>query len=1134
MSTTAKELLDLDAKLRSILDDESAPVMGPCLESIRSLNPEILKDPKLVAIRKHLGAGVDSVRRIVSCLRQWPTITVLLLTEKISQAYGEGNDFAVHQAIAELLGQNKDKPLSFSDKKLLWQEFRRTCYRLGLNVNPRESGVGYIVEEFLHQAGLPLSFVPKVTQLMLKTAKEVGLPDEDDPAGILRWQELLLEHMKYLPPTARKSVQTDQTSFYVRTFVRVYSSLDSPHGASVAGIMAGIVEQSRRSSFGSGRLHKSLRIPRLLWRDDELLVELPPSDEDWTICINGEEQVFRGSPVTEGVAVLCALPKTIEVKGSQYTHCHTIWEDNADNRFLIFDSDGRWMRSSALGQPAIKIQPGEYTLVLRFEPEGTIGLAHLASSDPDLYVLSITVLPGQKCAIQRGPARIDLEAEIRPWISFSGKSVKTLEGEPVWQTHGSNLEIAIGNSLESEETSSRQYIVRFSAGGTELGTALPENGSVSLEKISNHMSPGPLRVVAELCPEGTHRGIARTAGILWKGLKGQDSAGRLYCTEWPTNLLEIGCENVALNKAKKELGPRDFTKSTFQLEFQSARNRTIVLDWFVPGVFMQLDDYSSTPVERIPVSLGMTLAAPGTSRQVLRIRSTTDGQILLQGRLVKPIKAQHPVSLHISSLAEMLEAGSGDLEFSAATGGVHLLQLTAPHQIYTLEIERTPYQEKCRFQFAGQCSHLQLHAENILTAETVELAVSCDDAADWSDTTKARFESEGKDAGLFSYCLTVNSRNWTAGAWLIRLEVRIGGRWGSPGNLRQDQIAFGLLVGRDGTSTPTLTSISSIVTEPTDRHVHLARFIRVHRALQTCYAPECWETISWLKELWKKWLQQYSLYDRSSPADLIRCCAIQPPEGSSKSWLPLQRIESSLPTLFALPANEYESLRTSDGAFASSLRTMASIDRPLLQFPAQIFCTHLACGFGLHKMIAGGKPTEFDFDEYCKALLSSPLQLTSVSSWQPSVGDYLGRDHYQVAWERLRSRYRETLSGNEIRRQFTIPLCLRMRKDSLVPAVLLQSRGRGDDSDTVEGRFLEAMEVFVSSLASACRVDVRRKGAFAVHREQLDQMLPVNACSMNDVLSYVLQLAPDLFSFYLLLWEVIFEGKFHAEVAQNV
>jgi len=241
-----------------------------------------------------------------------------------------------------------------------------------------------------------------------------------------------------------------------------------------------------------------------------------------------------------------------------------------------------------------------------------------------------------------------------------------------------------------------------------------------------------------------------------------------------------------------------------------------------------------------------------------------------------------------------------------------------------------------------------------------------------------------------------------------------------------------------------------------------------------------------------------------------------------------------LPTLFALPANEYESLRTSDGAFASSLRTMASIDRPLLQFPAQIFCTHLACGFGLHKMIAGGKPTEFDFDEYCKALLSSPLQLTSVSSWQPSVGDYLGRDHYQVAWERLRSRYRETLSGNEIRRQFTIPLCLRMRKDSLVPAVLLQSRGRGDDSDTVEGRFLEAMEVFVSSLASACRVDVRRKGAFAVHREQLDQMLPVNACSMNDVLSYVLQLAPDLFSFYLLLWEVIFEGKFHAEVAQNV
>ena len=216
----------------------------------------------------------------------------LILTEKISEAYGEGNDYAVHQAIAELLGQRADKPLSNSEKKLVWREFRHACYKLGLNLSSRESGVGYMVEEFLHQAGLPLSFVSKVTQLMLRTGSEVGLPDEDDPTGIARWQECLLDNMKYLPPTARKSIQADQTGFYVRTFLRACNSLNVPCGTSVAAIMAEVVTQSRCSGSIPGRGHKVLRIPRLLWRNDELLVELPASDDDWTINVDGESRDF--------------------------------------------------------------------------------------------------------------------------------------------------------------------------------------------------------------------------------------------------------------------------------------------------------------------------------------------------------------------------------------------------------------------------------------------------------------------------------------------------------------------------------------------------------------------------------------------------------------------------------------------------------------------------------------------------------------------------------------------------------------------------------------------------------------------------------------------------------------------------
>ena len=95
--------------------------MGPCLEAIRSLHPELLKDPKVLAITKLLGSGADSVQGVVSRLRQWPTITVLIITEKISQAYGEENEFAVHSAIAELLGQKENKPLNNSERKPVWR-----------------------------------------------------------------------------------------------------------------------------------------------------------------------------------------------------------------------------------------------------------------------------------------------------------------------------------------------------------------------------------------------------------------------------------------------------------------------------------------------------------------------------------------------------------------------------------------------------------------------------------------------------------------------------------------------------------------------------------------------------------------------------------------------------------------------------------------------------------------------------------------------------------------------------------------------------------------------------------------------------------------------------------------------------
>jgi hypothetical protein len=107
---------------------------------------------------------------------------------------------------------------------------------------------------------------------------------------------------------------------------------------------------------------------------------------------------------------------------------------------------------------------------------------------------------------------------------------------------------------------------------------------------------------------------------------------------------------------------------------------------------------------------------------------------------------------------------------------------------------------------------------------------------------------------------------------------------------------------------------------------------------------------------------------------------------------------------------------------------------------------------------------------------------------------------------------------------------MQVRRDAPAASILLQARGRSREPESVEGRFIDAIEVFVSSLASACRVDVRQPNTLSAYRDKLAKKLPPDSCSMNDVLSYVLQLAPDLFGFYLLLWEVLLTASFQEEV----
>ena len=181
-------------------------------------------------------------------------------------------------------------------------------------------------------------------------------------------------------------------------------------------------------------------------------------------------------------------------------------------------------------------------------------------------------------------------------------------------------------------------------------------------------------------------------------------------------------------------------------------------------------------------------------------------------------------------------------------------------------------------------------------------------------------------------------------------------------------------------------------------------------------------------------------------------------------------------------------------------------------------------------MVTGERPGDFDFSVYRESLLYSPLPESLPTNWSPADTEYLGRTHYQVCWERLRDRYRGTLSGNDIRRQYGLHLCRQIDHERLAESVQLRRKERKfDESTSVEDGLLCAMESFISMLAKECRRDVYTPGALEEYRYKLRRILPQESCSLTDVLTLVLQLGADLFGFYLLLWEVVLAGVSNLE-----
>jgi len=188
-------------------------------------------------------------------------------------------------------------------------------------------------------------------------------------------------------------------------------------------------------------------------------------------------------------------------------------------------------------------------------------------------------------------------------------------------------------------------------------------------------------------------------------------------------------------------------------------------------------------------------------------------------------------------------------------------------------------------------------------------------------------------------------------------------------------------------------------------------------------------------------------------------------------------------------------------------------------------------------MMGGASPKGFDLDKYTQAIgqvdFYEYLFQLDDDGFLPGPGDYLGPLHLRHALRSLENRYKASLSGNELRRGQAIGLCQQVcrtlpKLESTgtppklqVKSPLVNPWPSGDDTVDEEvsltRQHLDGMAHLLASLAWVCRLDGRQPGTLKAWLSRLNQ----TNIPLQGPLSYLMQVGEAIFSFYLLLWELV-------------
>jgi hypothetical protein len=857
--------------------------------------------------------------------------------------------------------------------------------------------------------------------------------------------------------------------------------------------------------------------------------------------------------------------------------------------FLVFDSSTRGWHRVEEGE-VIALRSGQYWVLHSTESQFDGDVRRWDWADGQSAISEVSLLPNQQLRFEANDREFVFKTAQLPFFSPQGKTICTDDLERIHYGWSNLPEVWCPAEQDGGGEADWKLIVRLGSNeqvlplcnGEIVGSMVrfqPEGGNTLAS-----LSPG-LHIIELAVARGARRPLCKERFYLWVGLREYRAGIAFDCDSAPTNI-RWG-DSVGLPMQGSTIKHSNDNRRQHSLAFEvgdAGKEEVVTFRFSRGGTFLEsFDKRAGHVIHAEPCKLGATFSASIQSTQWLRIWHIPcdEYRVLVNGVVVQEVARSSGRLFSDISLADLsTRFPNGGVITTALHGhSIGIARFARPLVPRYADSQLDDNYESLVFKFAEEVAWVRPRVRELVTGKTFEF-----DGREFSSAGHCTFPSEGLptiessnvsaditgEGALHRVSLDVPKQGWPEGIWLMELEIRhdANSAWqllsdakgggfplvmivpptGAPAGLRSMAywwaFSHGLSGGLIPNSMPLTPEMESTVCE---------LMAEVSSLLSRGYNESAWQRLNGLERLFFELGR--SIARRLEFSEVIARDLTQA-GGRETISNPARSLFVVIPELLTLRADAYAGMPDTDGfrdalRWCARTRSHARVVDGFMDAMEQVFANLTANPPGIFRVLQNfGNFVEvlqcqansndapdfrhFDFPRYRSRIVGAIREGdVEQAGWiDSSPYDRLCRNHALGALHMLHKR-RQSEDGHSGNQANTVLACASALRGWLQQQIGARASFVNQatwtspwlDVEFTNDALLTNLNCYASMAALAARASAA--GWLRYTDFLLWQTNNFGLEKSMKATTTLVAMSPELFGFYLLLWELLIRTQPH-------